>query len=43
MLEWAGQGIAMANSDVMLKERWPNLSGNNNNHDGVARILEKYA
>jgi hydroxymethylpyrimidine pyrophosphatase-like HAD family hydrolase len=42
MLEWAGQGIAMANSDPLLKASWPDLSEYNNNHNGIAAILEKY-
>jgi Cof subfamily protein (haloacid dehalogenase superfamily) len=42
MLEWAGQGIAMANSDPLLKANWPDLSEYNNNHNGIAAILEKY-
>jgi Cof subfamily protein (haloacid dehalogenase superfamily) len=42
MLEWAGQGIAMANSDSLLKASWPDLSEYNNNHNGVAAILEQY-
>jgi Cof subfamily protein (haloacid dehalogenase superfamily) len=42
MLEWAGQGMAMANSYALLKERWSTVSLYDNNHDGVARILEEY-
>ena len=42
MLQWAGIGVAMQNSYSLLKERWPGLSPYDNNHDGVARILEKY-
>jgi Cof subfamily protein (haloacid dehalogenase superfamily) len=42
MLEWAGQGIAMANSDSLLKASRPDLSEFHNNHDGVAAILERY-
>lgn len=42
MLEWAGEGIAMANSDLLLKAARPDLSEYDNNHHGIAAILEKY-
>jgi Cof subfamily protein (haloacid dehalogenase superfamily) len=42
MLEWAGKGIAMANSDLLLKASRPDLSEYDNNLNGVAAILEKY-
>lgn len=42
MLEWAGQGVAMSNSYPLLKERWRTLSRFDNNHGGVAHILEEY-
>ena len=42
MLEWAGQGVAMSNSDHLLKEKFHILSRYDNNHDGVAHILEEY-
>jgi Cof subfamily protein (haloacid dehalogenase superfamily) len=43
MLEWAGQGVAMSNSYPLLKNRWHTVSRYDNNHDGVAHILEEYS
>jgi len=40
MLQYAGTGIAMANSDEYLLNRWDNVSKHNNNEEGVYRILK---
>lgn len=42
MIEYAGIGVAMKNSDPMLLDRWNNVSEFSNNEDGVYYILEKY-
>src|SRR5699024_3310205 len=42
MIEYAGIGVAMKNSDPMLLDRWNNISEYSNNEDGVYYVLEKY-
>lgn len=42
MIEYAGIGIAMKNSDPMLLNKWNNISEYSNNEDGVYYILDKY-
>ncbi len=42
MIEYAGIGVAMKNSDPMLLNRWNNISEYSNNEDGVYYVLDKY-
>lgn len=42
MLEFAGTGIAMKNSDENLLKQWNNVSKFTNNEEGVYNILKKY-
>lgn len=42
MLEWAGHGVAMKNSDKALLDIWNNISEYTNNEEGVAYILDKF-
>ena len=42
MLEWAGLGVAMGNATDDIKEI-ADATTDDNNHDGVAKAIEKYA
>jgi Cof subfamily protein (haloacid dehalogenase superfamily) len=42
MLRWAGTGVAMANSDVRIKNIADFVGEKDNDNDGVAEIIEKY-
>lgn len=40
MLQFAGTGIAMKNSDDMLLEKWKHISKYTNNEEGVYNIIK---
>lgn len=42
MLQMAGVGIAMANAIDVVKEAADDVTRNDNNHDAIAEIIEKY-
>jgi Cof subfamily protein (haloacid dehalogenase superfamily) len=42
MLQWAGMGIAMANSDERIKNIADLITSRDNDDDGVAEVIEKY-
>ena len=42
MIEDSGLGVSMANGREFLKEKAQYVTQNDNNHDGVAEVIEKF-
>lgn len=42
MIQYAGLGVAMANAQEKLKDVANYITENDNDHDGIAEVIEKF-